>query len=107
MPTDRPLGMTTYTVDLDIENRWLVATDQDGASRIIARDVDLGLAWLVLPDGPNEEPQPDAQRLQAIRDAVDCARPGDVQALWSFEADFRWLLSLAESAAQREVDHAD
>lgn len=53
------LGMTTYTVSLDIDNHWLVATDQNGASQIIARDVDLGLAWLLVPgqaiydDGPD------------------------------------------------------
>ena len=48
---------------------------------------------------PTDDTRPDPLRLQAIRDAADAARPGDLQALWSFEADFRWLLSLALAAS--------
>lgn len=52
------------------------------------------------PDAATE-PSTEAGRLRNIRDAVDAARPGDLQALRSFEDDFRWLLLLAEARAAR------
>ena len=39
------------------------------------------------------EPTDDRERLQGMRDVAEAARPGDIAALWSSEADYRWLLS--------------